>query len=270
MVRRGESTCRSRSWPTASRTDDSANCCELSRDELLATSMSFVAPVRAVLAMMCTASLVTSAGPTTRPIGSVSRSCLRRSSSCSPSSDADHQHRMLCGRARRPSSKSISASGAYGEQDRTGDRQHPAPDRARPRGHVRGEDEGRRRCSPTAPCSKAVTPAVSSEHGPPVGLEPAARYVEGASGCCSLRPPLAKTARRAMVRTQLLRSCCGSSLRGRLPYHACAYPTSVSRLGLAPMGPGPRRCEGRRPGVVNGLGQGRGFSHGFVADEGPH
>src|SRR3954452_21646618 len=44
-------------------------------------SMSYVAPVSAVLAMMWTASPATSAGPTTRPIGSVARSSARRASS---------------------------------------------------------------------------------------------------------------------------------------------------------------------------------------------
>ena len=43
--------------------------------------MSYVAPVRAVLVMRCTASAATSAGPTTRPIGRVARSSARRSSS---------------------------------------------------------------------------------------------------------------------------------------------------------------------------------------------
>jgi hypothetical protein len=49
------------------------NCCP--------PSMSYVAPVSAVLIMMCTASAATSAGPTTRRIGSVARSVLRRCSS---------------------------------------------------------------------------------------------------------------------------------------------------------------------------------------------
>ena len=40
-----------------------------------------IAPVRAVLVIMCTASAATSAGPTTRPMGSVVRSWLRRFSS---------------------------------------------------------------------------------------------------------------------------------------------------------------------------------------------
>ena len=52
-------------------------------------SMSYVAPVSAVLVMRCTARAATSSGVTTRPIGRVSRSCWRRSSSPSPSSDAD-------------------------------------------------------------------------------------------------------------------------------------------------------------------------------------
>src|ERR1700681_351090 len=51
--------------------------------------MSYVAPVSAVLLMMWTARAATSAGPTTRPVGNVARSSLRRSSSRSPSSDAD-------------------------------------------------------------------------------------------------------------------------------------------------------------------------------------
>ena len=52
-------------------------------------STSYVAPVSAVLVIRWTASAATSAGPTTRPIGSVARSCSRRASSSSPSSDAD-------------------------------------------------------------------------------------------------------------------------------------------------------------------------------------
>ncbi len=44
-------------------------------------SMSYVAPVSAVLIMMCTASAATSAGVTTRPIGSFDRSSARRASS---------------------------------------------------------------------------------------------------------------------------------------------------------------------------------------------
>ena len=44
--------------------------------------MSYVAPVRAVLVMRWTASAATSAGPTTRRIGSVARSSSRRASSC--------------------------------------------------------------------------------------------------------------------------------------------------------------------------------------------
>src|SRR5205823_6200498 len=52
-------------------------------------SMSYVAPVRAVLVMMWTARAATSAGPTTRPIGSVPRSSSRRASSPSPRSEAD-------------------------------------------------------------------------------------------------------------------------------------------------------------------------------------
>jgi hypothetical protein len=43
--------------------------------------MSYVAPVSAVLLMMWTANAATSAGPTTRPIGSVARNSFRRSSS---------------------------------------------------------------------------------------------------------------------------------------------------------------------------------------------
>jgi hypothetical protein len=44
-------------------------------------SMSYVAPVIAVLVIRCTASAAMSAGPTTRLIGSVLRSCSRRDSS---------------------------------------------------------------------------------------------------------------------------------------------------------------------------------------------
>ena len=51
--------------------------------------MSYVPPVSAVLLIRCTASAATSSGPTTRPIGSRSRSSSRRASSPSPSSDAD-------------------------------------------------------------------------------------------------------------------------------------------------------------------------------------
>src|SRR6266700_4028405 len=51
--------------------------------------MSYVAPVSAVLIIRCTASLATSSGPTTRPMGSVARSCSRRASRSSPSSVAD-------------------------------------------------------------------------------------------------------------------------------------------------------------------------------------
>src|SRR3954465_389924 len=43
-------------------------------------SMSYVAPVSAMLAMMWTASAATSAGPTTRPIARVARSSSRRAS----------------------------------------------------------------------------------------------------------------------------------------------------------------------------------------------
>src|SRR3989442_1312623 len=46
--------------------------------------MSKVAPVTAVFVMRCTASAAMSAGPTTRRIGSVVRSCSRRPSSWSP------------------------------------------------------------------------------------------------------------------------------------------------------------------------------------------
>ena len=52
--------------------------------------MSQVAPVIAVFAMRCTARAAISAGPTTRPMGSVARSWSRRASSWSPSSDADN------------------------------------------------------------------------------------------------------------------------------------------------------------------------------------
>jgi hypothetical protein len=51
--------------------------------------MSIVAPVTAVLVIRWTARTATSAGPTTRPIGRVVRSCSRRASSWSPSSEAD-------------------------------------------------------------------------------------------------------------------------------------------------------------------------------------
>src|SRR5437660_404410 len=51
--------------------------------------MSYVAPVIAVLDMMCTARAATSAGPTTRPMGSVARSSSRRLSRSSPSSEAE-------------------------------------------------------------------------------------------------------------------------------------------------------------------------------------
>ena len=61
----------------------------VSRTSCWPPSMSYVAPVSAVLVMRCTASAATSAGPTTRPIGSVARSSSRRASSSSPSSDAD-------------------------------------------------------------------------------------------------------------------------------------------------------------------------------------
>ena len=53
-------------------------------------SISKVAPVTAVFVMRWTASRAMSAGPTTRPIGSVVRSCSRRASSWSPRSDADN------------------------------------------------------------------------------------------------------------------------------------------------------------------------------------
>src|SRR5262249_47933203 len=52
-------------------------------------SMSYVAPVKAVLIIKWTASAATSDDWTTRPIGSVDRSSSRRASSWSPSSDAD-------------------------------------------------------------------------------------------------------------------------------------------------------------------------------------
>src|SRR3954447_20883560 len=52
-------------------------------------SMSNVAPVSAVFVMTWTASAATSAGPTTRPTGSVARSSARRASSWSPRIDAD-------------------------------------------------------------------------------------------------------------------------------------------------------------------------------------
>src|SRR5580704_17012076 len=58
--------------------------------------MSNVAPVRAVLVMMCTASAATSAGPTTRPMGSVMRSWLRRFSSGWLSTSADMIHSSFC------------------------------------------------------------------------------------------------------------------------------------------------------------------------------
>jgi hypothetical protein len=50
--------------------------------------MSYVAPVSAVLVMMYTASEATSAGSTTRRMGSVARSWARRLSRSSPSSGA--------------------------------------------------------------------------------------------------------------------------------------------------------------------------------------
>ena len=53
-------------------------------------STSYVAPVRAVLLMRCTASAATSAGCTTLPIGSVARSWSRRCSRSSPSNAADN------------------------------------------------------------------------------------------------------------------------------------------------------------------------------------
>src|SRR4029077_1683723 len=46
--------------------------------------MSYVAPVTAVFVMRWTASAAMSAGPTTRRIGSLVRSCSRRASSWSP------------------------------------------------------------------------------------------------------------------------------------------------------------------------------------------
>ena len=52
-------------------------------------SMSKAAPVTAVLVIRWTASAAMSAGPTTRPIGSVVRSCSRRASSWSPRIAAD-------------------------------------------------------------------------------------------------------------------------------------------------------------------------------------
>ncbi|CAM5742572.1 hypothetical protein SHIRM173S_05556 [Streptomyces hirsutus] len=62
-----------------------------SADELLASvDAGEVAPVSAVLVMMCTASAATSSGTTTRPMGSAARSPSRRASSASPSRRADN------------------------------------------------------------------------------------------------------------------------------------------------------------------------------------
>src|SRR4051794_31571504 len=69
-------------------------------------SMSYVAPVSAVLVMMWTASAATSAGPTTRPIGSVVRSSSRRASSPSPSSEADS------GVSTKPGAMTLTRTGA--------------------------------------------------------------------------------------------------------------------------------------------------------------
>ena len=69
-------------------------------------SMSYVAPVRAVLVMRWTASAATSAGPTTRPMGSVARSSSRRASSPSPRSDADS------GVSTKPAAMRLTRTGA--------------------------------------------------------------------------------------------------------------------------------------------------------------
>src|SRR5271157_721801 len=71
-----------------------------------------VAPVIAVFVMRWTASAAMSAGPTTRPIGSVVRSCSRRSSIRSPSSEADN------GVSTKPAAIKLTRMGGLPEQVR--------------------------------------------------------------------------------------------------------------------------------------------------------
>ena len=100
-------------------------------------SMSYVAPVSAVLIMMCTASAATSSGPTTRPMGSVDLSSSRRLSRSSPSSRADN------GVSTKPGAMRLMPNGGEVEREVRDERGECSRDRS-------DEGEAGARTAPTS------------------------------------------------------------------------------------------------------------------------
>ena len=124
--------------------------------------------------MRCTASAATSAGPTTRPIGSVARSSSRRASSSSPRSDADS------GVSTKPAAIRLTRTGASSSARfavSAGSAAVAAETSPRPTAGLR---------PPVPPMNSSVPPGrtlaaplratPSHQHG--CSLEPAARLVE--------------------------------------------------------------------------------------------